>query len=114
MKLRRLIPLCLWLSTILLMAAGAASSEWWNFTFPPALRCLVSMRTLGNALLQGDNTQTARPATPGAQPDAERGCFGAACCGTGHGCCVATLPSSDEPASPPAGNPLAMVLAGDP
>lgn len=127
MKLRRLIPLCLWLSTIMLMAAGilvpgAASAhpghgeergqrERVVFHAPFDAAKLNILDDLANTLLHADDPQAASPSFLVTQPDVERGCAGAACCGTGHGCCVAYLISWDDPTPPPSGNPPAIAVA---
>jgi len=130
MKFRRLIPLCLWLSTIMMMAAGilvpgAASAHpghgeergqralvVFHAPFDPA--SLSILDDLAKALLHADEPQAASLSFLATQPDGERDCAGAACCGTSHGCCVAYLTSWDDPSPPPTGNRLAIALAGAP
>ncbi len=130
MKFRRLIPLCLWLSTIMLMAVGilvpgAASAHQGNgeergerelsvFQAPFDAAPLIIHDDLANTLLHVGEPLTASQSFLVTQPDGERGCDGAACCGTGHGCCVAYLTSWDDPSPPPTGNRPAIALAGAP
>jgi len=130
MNLRRLIPLCLWLSTVMLMAAGivvprAASAhpghgeehgqrELLVFQVPFDAASLSIHDDLANALLHADDPQAASPSFLLTQPDEEFVCGGAACCGAGHGCCVAYMTSWDDPSPPPAGKRLAIALAGAP
>lgn len=130
MKLHRTIHLCFWLSTILLMAAGvlAPSVAWAHPGHGEERgqsRLMAFQASFGttspdvdedpaNALLQGDDPQAVHPATLAAQPGGERGCAGAACCGTGHGCCVAYLPGWDDSPPAPADNRLAIALGDAP
>jgi len=130
MKFRCLIPLCLWLSTIMLMAAGifvpgAASAhpghgdergqrELVVFQATSDAASLHILDDLANALLHVDDPRAASPSFLVTQRDGKRACSGAACCGVGHGCCVAYLTSWDDPSPPRTGNRLAIALAGAP
>jgi len=130
MKLRHFNPLCFWLATILLMAAGvivpgAASAHPGHgderaqrliMAFQPSsgTSSLGVREELPSTLLLLDASQPAHPATFVTQPDENRGYAGAACCGTGHGCCVAYLYGGENPPSPPTGNRLAIVLRDAP
>lgn len=129
MKLR-LPPLLVWLATILLMLAGVLApglaaahpghgaergQSRLGAVQPPAGTASLDVHDdVANALFRGDDSPGMHPAELAERPDEERRCDGAACCGTGHGCCAAYLPGWDAAPSPPAGRPLAIALAGAP
>lgn len=129
MQLRRVIPLSIWLATILLMVAGL---------FAPG----AASAHPGHAEARAPHPPAAVPAWPGPAPagmldhlapdldlpgedgvahpalaapaDRDPACAGAACCGTGHGCCAACPTGSADLPPPPAGGRPALLHAGAP
>ena len=128
MILRRVIPLVFWLSVILVMAAGMlvpvqasahpghaqgiGSLQPASFhpsavtatlnpddLLAPDLRDVEAMRGNDRAILLEQLT-------------GEGACRGAACCGTGHGCCAAYLVEGVDPAPPPVASRVLAVLTG--